>query len=146
MSQASLLEQVVTTFRADSTLVTLTDHTSTDLRINRALPQYKAKKSGLYIRVVNQSPTLVDLSSVLRTTVAAEAVGFPEVTAIQIADRVTSMLQASSNTEYLDFTGNGIITKSTTFSRRGERYFNDKADIYVDPVFFITHVLEGTCP
>jgi len=133
MSQKLLIKQILTTLRSDTTLCSLTGHSSTNIRIARDSPPVKARTPFLGVSIFDSFPLLVvDVSNLQRARVWFNCYAAVELTVIDIADRVENLFHTNSanNTNYYDFSGGGVSTRMTLFRSRKRTEYDDKTDVW----------------
>ena len=135
-SRKNLLSAVLSKLRTDATLVTLTGHTASVMRIGRSMPPVAGRSP--YLGVTAVSETAVDLSMPFfkRYVVEFQSTGADDTEAMAISDRVEDLLDTSMSTSraYWDFTTSSIRVDSARFLSRAEPEFNEDYDLWLDVV------------
>jgi len=148
MSQKELLTQLITKLRTDATLVSLTGHTSSDMRIGRDSPGTKPKKPFLGILLFQSVPMLgADVTNLQRAVTWITAYSTKELTCIDIADRVEKLLHVDNptNLTYYDFTGGTITNKMTRFVSRSRQLKDQNTDTWSITIKANVMWLDQTC-
>lgn len=140
MNQEAFYADIVSKLRSDTgvgSLVALTGHSSSDLRIARDQPPVKARMPFLGVKMLVSTPLEDEVSNFQRTNVEFRAYAASEKTCIQIADRVTNLISAKSLTHvtgYYDFSGTSISNRMTQFRSRSTTMFDEESDVWTQIV------------
>ena len=150
MGQKALLKAIADKLRSDTgagSLVELTKHDASDpnkYRIARQKPVKKADTPFLGISIFQSVPVSDDgVSHQQRARVHFRRFGAKELTAIEIADRMDTLLHAKTeqaaaptgktgtNVGYLDFSNTSISNQQTRWKNRDEPDFDDDDDVWI---------------
>lgn len=138
MSQLLLVKAITDKLRADTgagSLVTLTGHTSSNLRIARDQPPVKALTPFLGVLIVDSPPLIgVDATHVQKARVLFKSYSVEELTVWKLCDRMGTLLHditGNPNTGYYDFSNTDICTRQTRYAGRTEPTFDSKTEVWV---------------
>lgn len=135
-SRQNLLSAVIAKLKTDSTLVTLTGHTTTSPRIGRSKPLKAGMAPYLGVAVMNETALGLSTPFFKRYVLELQVTGQSEKVAVQIADRIETLLDTrmSDSRAYWDFTTPTIRVDSARFLNRTETEFDEDLDLWMDPV------------
>lgn len=149
--QYLLLGRIATVLRADTgagSLVTLTGHSTSDIRIARDKPPVKGKLPYLGFIIFDSAPLMgPDLTHLQRSIVRFKCYSSDDLKSIQIADRLEDLFNVSDPISYYDFSdsGSGISTRMTRFRRRYEIEHDNDLDVWNTMIDVNFTWIDSTC-
>ena len=149
MSKNLLVKQIVEKFRTDATLVVLTGHGTSDIRIARDKQPVKEKLPFLGATIFQSIPLIsADVTHLQRSRVYVRSYAVYDYTAAEIADRVEVLLQPEKTgavTSYYDFSGTNISNRDTRWKSTSLPDYDDKTGIWDVLVEFDVTWVNLTC-
>lgn len=141
MSKKLLIKQLVEKLRTDTGsggLVSLTTHSTSDIRIARDKQLRKDDTPFLGVMLVDTFPSLgADVTFLKRSLIAIKAYSRDEVKSIDISDRVTFLFddESGGNTGFYDFSdSSGVSIRMSRYKRTMDSDFDDDTEVWASPV------------
>jgi len=119
--------------RSDNTLVTLTGHSDSDIRISRSYPEVEAKKPALLFSIGVESAQ-GDTGSVRQAPIIFTSLGETPIQVTDIDARLRELLNPTDDVgrrRGADFTNDDIRNMSVDFVSSNPVYYNDVLDCWV---------------
>jgi hypothetical protein len=139
MREENLYSAIVTKLQADTgsgSLVALTGHTGSNIRIARFRPKQLPSLPFLGIWIADTSRAIEDGPGVIYSSlVFFTSYSKDDLTSIKLSDRIQVMLESAeksgtSNRGFLDFSDSKICNYSTRFLGREPKDYNDERDVW----------------
>lgn len=149
--QQKLYTAIVTKLRLDTgagSLVALTGHTATDLRIARDKPPKKGITPFLGVSIFFTVPLIEDGPTQVReSSVHFRSYAGKELTALQIADRMEELLHdITDNTGYYSFSDANVSTRQVRFKSRTAPDFDDDVEVCTITIVASIIWVDAPCP
>lgn len=137
MSKKLLVKYVAEKLRTDTgagSLVELTNHASNNIRIARDRQPTKEKLPYLGVLVFQSLPQVgSDVTHLQRSRVHFKSYSSSELKAVDIADRLETLLQPEKDgatDAYYDFSGGSISNRQTRWKSTGPPEFDEDVDVW----------------
>jgi len=131
--QEKLNKAIADVLRADTgagSLVELTGHTPTNIRIARDTPPVKGMKPFLGFRIGPSVPLNNETTFLQESRVEFCCCSTQELTAMRIADRLEELVHNTTPASYWNFSNGDISNRSTRFANRGKSMHDEDTDVW----------------
>jgi len=137
MSKKLLVKYITEKFRTDTgagSLVAITGHLITDIRIARDKQPVKEKLPYLGVMVFQSIPLIgSDVTHAQKSRIYAKGYAVSELVAVDIADRVEVLLKPEKSgavTSYYDFSGTDVSIRDTRWKSTSLPDYDDKLSVW----------------
>ena len=142
MGQEHLTAALVKALQADTGLVLLTKHTTTNIRIGKDMPPVAERTPYVGVKVVTSPPLIPDTVTQLQNArIQFKAVSKEDLTATKVADRLEALFHAASKASNLGYWD----ASDGTVRFRSFRYVNRQGPEYDVELKVFTVTVEASC-